>query len=123
MFTIGKLRIVAYFTLSHKALVYMPTVSRSTKGKISSNRDSYTAHFVLIGQLGKFMLEDESVEISAEDILRDAFSIIRKSSRLIPCKFILVECSSEEKVHQVYKNNGFSYLQFDDKHYQFFKRL
>lgn len=127
-FDSGKIRIVGYFTLSHKAL--MPeTASKESIKKTSGFKDSETIHFVLIGQLGKYMsLDTESGEvisakITGEEILGHAMEVIRASNSLIPCRCALVECSSNEKVQQFYCNNGFRFFQVDDKHYQFYKRI
>ncbi|MCM1048987.1 MAG: hypothetical protein NC433_11260 [Clostridiales bacterium] len=124
----GKLSIQAYFTLSHKSIEINPEVSRTVRSKIASRREAELVHFVLIGQLGKYIEKDDvgeyhSTEISATDILNDAFDIIQKASDIIVCRGVLVECSSEEKIHTVYKNYGFSYLQYDEPHYQFYKRV
>ena len=124
----GRLSIQAYFTLSHKSLGINPEVSKTVRGKIAANREAELVHFVLIGQLGKYIEKDiagkyHSTNISAEDILNDAFDVIQRASDIIVCRGVLVECSSEEKVHTVYKNYGFSYLQYDEPHYQFYKRI
>lgn len=124
----GKLSIQAYFTLSHKSIGINPEVSKTIRGKIAAHREAELVHFVLIGQLGKYIDKDvegnyHSAKISAKDILNDAFDMIQRASDIIVCKGVLVECSSEEKVHAVYKNYGFSYLQYDDPHYQFYKRI
>lgn len=124
----GKLSIQAYFTLSHKSIGINPEVSKTVRGKIATRKEAEYVHFVLIGQLGKYIEKDvagewHSAKISAEDILNDAFDMIQRASDIIVCRGVLVECSSEEKVHTVYKNYGFSYLQYDEPHYQFYKRI
>lgn len=124
----GEVSVQAYFTLSHKSIQFASDVSKTVRGKISTHREAEIAHFVLIGQLGKYIEEVRpgeyvNSEITSEDILDDAFDMIQKSSEIIVCRGVLVECSAEEKVHIVYKKYGFSYLQFDDKHYQFYKRV
>lgn len=124
----GKLSIMAYFTLSHKSIGINPEVSKTVRGKIAARREAELVHFVLIGQLGKYIEKDAAgvhhfAEISAEEILNDAFDMIQKASDIIVCRGVLVECSSEEKIHTVYKNYGFSYLQYDNPHYQFYKRV
>lgn len=124
----GDISVQAYFTLSHKSIIFDPDVSRSLRGKIATHRNADMAHFVLIGQLGKYISSDDTgkeyvADISSESILNDAFDMISKASDIIVCRGVLVECSPEEKVHHIYENYGFTYLQNDDEHYQFYKRL
>lgn len=124
----GNIFVVAYFTLSHKAIMLQESVSRTIRGKISTKRDSQMVHFVLIGQLGKYIRNDTlenkyMVCVSSENILNDAFDMIKKSSEFIVCRGVLVECNMEEKVHDVYTKYGFSFLQSDDIHYQFYKKI
>ncbi len=57
------------------------------------------------------------------DILNGAFEVIQSASNLIICRGVLVECSMEKKVHAVYENFGFSFLQLEGSHYQFYKRV
>ena len=126
-FDSGKIDIEAYFTLSHKSLV-SANISKSKIQKTAGFKDVEAIHFVLIGQLGKFMkITDTEKEIYAEitssEILDYAFEIIRDSSSLIPCRCVLVECSENPKVQKIYTDYGFSYFQFDGEHYQFYKRV
>ena len=91
-------------------------------------KDAGSVHFVLIGQLGKYIeqLEDGSFSfpsITSEEILNDAFEVIRASSNLIPCRCVLVECNENEKVQKVYTDYGFSPFQCDGGHYQFYKHI
>lgn len=124
----GNIAIQAYFTLSHKSIVFDSDVSRSLRGKVATHRNADMAHFVLIGQLGKYISIDNDgkkyvADISSESILDDAFDMISRASEIIVCRGVLVECSPEEKVHRIYKSYGFNYLQNDEGHYQFYKRL
>lgn len=127
-FNRGDISVQAYFTLSHKSIGINPDVSKSVRGKIATHREADFAHFVLIGQLGKYIGENEDgchieTEVTSSDILSDAFDMIQKASDIIVCRGVLVECGPEEKVHMVYKKFGFSYLQYDDSHFQFYKRV
>lgn len=123
----GKLKILAYFTLSHKSLI--PDTAPKSKIKDAGGfKHASSIHFVLIGQLGKYIARAEngaaiSADISAKEILDYAFEVIRASSQLIPCRCALVECSEEEKIHKVYTDYGFSQFQYDGEHYQFYKRI
>ena len=61
--------------------------------------------------------------LSSAEILDNAFEVIQDADALIPCRCALVECSENEKVHQVYLDYGFHFFQFDGTHHQFYKRI
>lgn len=123
------LKVEAYFTLSYKSLVADASVmSRSSIKKYGGRSNALTLNFVLIGQLGKWMFEDERgvlqrSSVSSCDILDAAFEIIQASTELIPCKHVLVECNDEPKVKAAYENYGFSFFQNDGLHNQYCKRI
>lgn len=123
----GKIKVDAYFTLSHKSLI-VDSVSKIRIKSVAGFKDVKSIHFVLIGQLGKHIEEnDEDLDIcaniSSTEILDYAFEIIRASSDLIPCRCALVECSENLKVQKVYTDYGFTPFQYDGEHYQFYKRI
>lgn len=126
-FDMGHIKIMAYFTLSHKALI--PKGASKTRVQDAGGfKNADSIHFVLIGQLGKYMEESQggsvsSVDITASEILGYAFEVIEEASGLIPCRCVLVECSEEEKVQRVYQNCGFKKFQYDGEHHQFYKRV
>lgn len=128
-FESGKIKIEAYFTLSHKALILSEDTPKSRIKKITNGlKNIKSIHFVLIGQLGKYIELSENAElrsssITSTEILNYAFEIIRASNHLIPCRFVLVECSENEKVQNVYIHYGFRQFQFDGEHYQLYKQL
>ena len=128
-FSCGKLQIEAYFTLSHKSLIPdFEKVSRSKIQTVDGFKDAQSIHFVLIGQLGKYLEQTEtgaisSSNITSKEILDFAFEIIGASSALIPCRCALVECSFNPKVHKVYTAYGFRFFQNDGEHHQFYKRI
>lgn len=126
-FDAGHIQIDAYFTLSHKSLIPC-AASKSSVQKTSGFKDSQSIHFVLIGQLGKYLDQDEAghvtaAPLSSAEILDNAFEVIQDADALIPCCCALVECSENEKVHQVYLDYGFHFFQFDGTHHQFYKRI
>lgn len=126
-FDSGRIKVDAYFTLSHKTLI-PSTASKTTIKNASGFKESESVHFVLIGQLGKHIeqMEDGKVcgaDISSREILDDAFEIVKASSALIPCRCVLVECSDNEKVHKVYTDYKFKKFQFDGEHHQFYKQI
>ena len=125
----GHLKIEAYFTLSHKSLILPEDISKSKIKKLTNGLSNVgSIHFVLIGQLGKYieMIGEDSLHLSpitSTEILDYAFEIVRASSSLIPCKIVLVECNKKKKVQKVYIDYGFKKFQFDGRHYQFYKQL
>lgn len=128
-FDAGEIKIDAYFTLSHKSLI-PENVSKSKIKSASGDKDSKSLHFVLIGQLGKYVekLPDGTelrAEIASGEILDYAFEVIRASNSLIPCRCALVECSEEPKVQKEYTDYEFKFFQYDRDggHYQFYKRI
>lgn len=125
-FNDGKIKIDAYFTLSHKSLTNI-TASKTSVKAASWFPHSDSIHFVLIGQLGKYIACDEgnitSSGITSKEILDFAFEIIRDSNELIPCRCALVECGNELKVQKVYMDYGFKFFQDDGKHKQYYKRI
>lgn len=124
----GKLSIEAYFTLSHKTLCVPEGMSKSKIKEIDGFKTATSLHFVLIGQLGKYILQKEDgtyirSPITSKEILDYAFEVIYASSALIPCKCVLVECSDEEKVKKAYEDYKFKFFQNDGKHNQYYKVL
>ncbi len=124
----GHIKIEAYFTLSHKSLITEGISKEKTKKITGGLKNAETLHFVLIGQLGKYIAKSKDAQtdesnITSDEILDYAFEVIRASSSLIPCRFALVECSANEKVQNIYTNCKFSKLQNDDDHYQYYKKI
>lgn len=125
----GKLKIEAYFTLSHKSLVTdEETMTKNKIKKYGGFTTAKTLDFVLIGQLGKWVIKNEDgtfnrSEVSSKEILDLAFEVIRAAADLIPCKYVLVECSDQEKVRKSYENYGFIFFQNDGEHNQYCKKI
>ena len=86
-FTRGKLKLEAFFTLSHKALSVSDEVSKSMKKVIFKgiSPNDTLVHFVLIGHLGKHLSDDYVSEITSREIIDAAFEIIGRSNELITC--------------------------------------
>ena len=128
LFLKGNLQIEAYFTLSHKTLCVNEDMSKTKIQQINGFKTAKSLQFVLIGQLGKYILKNEDdtytrSEISSKEILDYAFEVIYASSDLIPCRCVLVECSDEEKVRRIYENYKFKFFQNDGEHNQYYKIL
>ncbi len=128
LFLQDKLKIEAYFTLSHKTLCVNEDMSKTKIKEIDGFKTAKSLHFVLIGQLGKYILKNEDdtytrSEITSKEILDYAFEVIYASSDLIPCRCVLIECSNEEKVRKTYEDYEFKFFQNDGVHNQYYKAL
>ena len=125
-----KIFIEAYFTLSHKVIAFTPDVSLTTRKKVSISKNAEIGHFVLIGQLGKYMSLDKDNNVcvsslSSATILNHAIDIIRFSKKIIVCRAVLVETKFEEKLYHLYEDYGFKPLQIKPSNQlrQFYLRL
>lgn len=111
----NELWVEGYFSLTHKAVSFLEDVSKTTRGRVSGNRNATTESFVLIGQLGKYIGRDGTISpLSGKDLLDDAMGIISQSSDLIINRNIMIECKPIEQVKKVYLDYGFHDLQFDE---------
>ena len=124
----GKLKIEAYFTLSHKTLLVNEDMSKTKIKEIDGFKTAKSLHFVLIGQLGKYISKSDDgtyirSEITSKEILDYAFEVIYASNDLIPCRCVLVECNNEEKVRKTYEDYEFKFFQNDGVHNQYYKVL
>lgn len=123
-FNNNQINIEAYFTLSHRALIFQDDVSKTTRRSITGFKDREVSEFVLIGQLGKYMdTAGKTSDISLDVILNYAFEVIQSSSLLIPCKMALIECSEEIHDKGIYEKCHFKLLQIDGDYYQYYKPL
>ena len=122
-FHAGKLKIEAYFTLSHKSMIADP--EQMSRGKIAHYggfKTAKTLDFVLIGQLGKYIDGSVRSHISGAEILEEAFGVIRQATDLIPCKYAMIECGDSPKLRKFYEDNGFAFFQKDGLN-QYTKRI
>lgn len=128
LFLNDELKVEAYFTLSHKTLCVKEDMSKTKIKEIDGFKTAESLHFVLIGQLGKYVKGNidgtyTRSEITSKEILDYAFEVIYASSSLIPCRCVLIECKDEEKVKRAYLNYGFKLFQDDGEHKQLYKVL
>ena len=113
--------IIAYFTLSHRSVMFHADVSNTKVRAVAGFKGKTSTSVVLIGQIGKFIDGGSKSDITIDAILEYAFEVIRASSELIPCRAALVECS--EIIHKlcIYENAGFTFIQHDGEFYQYYK--
>ncbi len=125
----GTIRVDGYFTLSNKIVMLTDMVSGAKRRKLFSGlkKESDMAHFILIGQLGKYIDrqgEDGAVgDTSAAQLLDRAFEIIYEVKKRIACSCVLIECKDESKLCQLYEDYGFRKLQRSGDMHQYFKIL
>ncbi len=116
----SQLLVEGYFSLTHKAVKFNSEVSKSKRSQITGDKLSSDHSFVLIGQLGKRIVDlgdekyDES-DLTASELLGDALTIIEKSSEYIICRNVILECKPIDKVKNIYVQNGFVELQYDEQ--------
>lgn len=102
--------LLAYYTLSLKAIQLSEEVSGSAKQKMSGGNKRTTEMVVyLIGQLGKN--DAFSGQISGKEILGYAVSEIRRAVDAVGGRVILVECEDVHALTVFYEANGFKKLQ------------
>lgn len=124
----GKLKIEAYFTLSHKAMLVPSNISKTIIQEISGFKNKSIIQFVLIGQLGKFIKENadgtcEKSQIQLNQILDSAFEVMNEASDIIPVRCVLIECNDFIRTKQIYDKYGFKYIGMDKNLHQYFKKL
>lgn len=123
----GILTVEGYFSLTHKAVIFDEDVSGSMRNKLTGTKRAESQSFVLIGQLGKYMnkIDKENIvssKLTSQELLDDAMGIVSKSSDYIICRNVIIECKDIDKVRQIYRDYGFSELQFDgDLHTMYLK--
>jgi hypothetical protein len=108
--------IFCYFTLSFKEIIleddYQISKSKIKKlNGISKNAERIRAF--LIGQLGK-NTSIKNNPLNLKEILSEVFSILQQAQELIGGRVILLECEDNEKLINLYRNNGFEVLQKSD---------
>lgn len=116
-----------YFTLSNKVIQLSDSISGNRRKKFFGGikKSDHFMHAILIGQLGKYIYEEEEQQIygetSAEEMLDQAFQIIYEVKERIACNCVLVECKDEPKVRSIYESYGFTELQQEKELIQYFK--
>jgi hypothetical protein len=115
----GKLRVLAYFTLSLKILTFGATVSKTSVKEIDGfNKNAKAVPLFLVGQFGKD--EFAAKEISGEYIMALCIFRLQRAQTIVGGRIVLAECLPIAPVIEFYKRNGFTFLQTDenDKYHQ-----
>lgn len=122
-----QLFIEGYFSLSNKVIELSSSISKRKKKKLFNGLDKNDEymHFILIGQLGKYIDEDSSKlvseVISGKELLDQAFEIIFQVKERIVCSCVLIECKDAVKIRRIYEDYGFQELQKEDGLVQYIK--
>jgi hypothetical protein len=102
--------ILAYFTLSIKALHFLPNISKHKVKEIDGfSKDASSVGAVLIGQFGK----DEFLghNLSGADAMSFAIDFTYDIFEAAACRFAFLECQPIDKLIDFYKSFGFEPLQ------------
>ena len=120
----GNFVILAYFTLSLKALSFRDNVSNTKKKEIDGfSKNVQAVATILIGQFGKDLINAKNVQ--GEDLFKLCLKTIYKIHNLIGSRIVLLECQDIQKIKSFYEKNEFYFLQYDenDKYLQMIKNL
>jgi F0F1-type ATP synthase gamma subunit len=113
-----------YFTISLKALPFASSVSRSMVKNIDGfSKDIQAVGIILIGQFGKDMITAK--DVSGAELLDMCVKTIYEAQKFVGGRFVLLECQNIDKIVEFYRNNGFEFLQYDerDKYLQMVRKL
>jgi hypothetical protein len=109
----GKFAVLAYFTLSLKALVFGYGVSRRMIHKIDGLSSNVKAvGTVLIGQFGKDRVLAK--DINGSTLFNICLNAVGEIHNLVGSRIVLLECKESDKIVSFYKQAGFVRLQTDD---------
>lgn len=109
--TDGKIDIIAYFTVSMKALNLREGISKNVRKHLDGlgNKQGSTFVVYLIGQLGKN--DNYRSEIDGKELIAMAIATIKEAYDVVGGRYILVECEPVPSLKKLYEDNGFTFLQ------------
>lgn len=109
--TDGKIDIIAYFTVSMKALNLREGISKNVRKHLDGlgNKQGSTFVVYLIGQLGKN--DNYRSEIDGKELIAMAIATIKEAYDVVGGRYILVECEPVPGLKKLYEDNGFTFLQ------------
>ncbi len=109
--TDGKIAIIAYFTVSMKALNLREGISKNVRKHLDGlgNKQGSTFVVYLIGQLGKN--DTYSSEIDGKELIARAIATIKEAYEVVGGRYILVECEPVPGLKKLYEDNDFTFLQ------------
>lgn len=111
--------LAGYFALANKSLVIRNQVSGSLRKRITGfkNKEIKDLPVFLIGQLSKNFSKDydKIPLITGQQLLQLAIQKILQSWHLFGGRIILVECLDNPYLRRFYENEGFSFVEKDEK--------
>lgn len=109
--TDGKIDIIAYFTVSMKALNLREGISKNVRKHLDGlgNKQGSTFVVYLIGQLGKN--DNYRSEIDGKELIAMAIATIKEAYDVVGGQYILVECEPVPGLKKLYEDNDFTFLQ------------
>jgi hypothetical protein len=106
----NEVKILAYFTLSIKALHFLPNLSKRKIKEIDGfSKEALSVGSILIGQLGKNI--DFSPVINGSEILINALHSIYDVFHTAACRVAYLECQPISGIINFYNTHGFESLQ------------
>jgi predicted GNAT family N-acyltransferase len=106
----NNIKILAYFTLSIKALHFLPNVSKRKIKEIDGfSKEAQSVGAILIGQLGKN--NDFAHMISGNEIITNTLHSIYDVFYTAACKVVYLECQPISGITRFYNAHGFESLQ------------
>ena len=116
-------KIVAVFTLAHKAVEIGSTnLSNSKRKKISryaildSESDNYTVSAFLIAQFGKNYAVDEGKGINGNELMDLTFEILEKVQHDIGGGIVFLECEDKVKLLNFYQSEKNGFMPFNERY-------
>lgn len=116
-------KIVAVFTLAHKAIeIGNANLSNSKRKKISryaildSKSESYTISAFLIAQFGKNYAVEEGKSISGNELMDLTFEILEKVQHDIGGGIVFLECENKTKLLDFYQSEKNGFMPFNERY-------
>lgn len=108
-------KLLAYFALSFKEVLLpldLPKTQIKDIDGISKNA-KFSRGF-LLGQVGKNFFDGNDIKIS--DIFDEIYRVLIKSQGLIGGRVLFLECLNNNKLKELYQNQGFKFLKVKEEH-------
>jgi hypothetical protein len=106
----GNAVVLAYFTLSIKALQFLPSIPKRKVKQIDGfSKNAAVVGAILIGQLGKD--SEKGHGITGDEIMAYAFESIYEVFETAACRIAFLESQPTEKLVAFYLSQGFEILQ------------
>ncbi len=116
-------KIVAVFTLAHKAIeIGNANLSNSKRKKINryaildSETGSYTVSAFLIAQFGKNYAVNEGKDISGNELMDLTFEILEKVQQHIGGGIVFLECENKAKLLDFYQSEKNGFMPFNERY-------